>query len=65
MGEACSTSGKKREMHTKSRWGRRPLSRPRRRWENNTHMDLKEIMCEVAESDSAKGGEFLYKLNDC
>jgi hypothetical protein len=27
--------------------GRRPLGRPRRRWEYNTKMDLQEVGCEV------------------
>jgi len=26
--------------------GRRPLGRPRRRWENNIKMDLQEVGCE-------------------
>jgi hypothetical protein len=26
--------------------GKRPLGRPRRRWENNVRMDLNEIRCE-------------------
>jgi len=25
--------------------GKRPLGRPRRRWENNTNMDLQEVGC--------------------
>jgi hypothetical protein len=29
--------------------GKRPLERPRRRWENNIRMDLKEIGLEVAD----------------
>jgi hypothetical protein len=37
----------KRGMHTgfwwESRRGRRPLGRPRRRWEDNIKMDLREI----------------------
>jgi hypothetical protein len=27
--------------------GKRPFWRPRRRWEDNIKMDLKEIVCEV------------------
>ena len=27
------------------REGRRPLGRPRRRWENNNQMDLQEVGC--------------------
>jgi hypothetical protein len=26
--------------------GKRPLGKPRRRWEDNTELDLKEIACE-------------------
>jgi len=26
--------------------GKRPLGRPRRRWENNIKMDLQEVRCE-------------------
>ena len=29
--------------------GKRPLGRPRRRWEDNIQMDLKEIGCEPGE----------------
>ena len=25
--------------------GKRPLGRPRRRWENNINMDLQEVIC--------------------
>jgi hypothetical protein len=26
-------------------WGKRPLGRPRRRWEDNIRMDLQEVRC--------------------
>jgi hypothetical protein len=28
-------------------WGKRPLGRPRRRWEGNIKMDLQEVECGV------------------
>ena len=47
MGEACNTYGGKREVHTGFWWRdlrvRRPLGRPRRRWEDNIKMDLQEV----------------------
>ena len=27
--------------------GRRPLGKPRRRWEDNIKMDIQEVVCEV------------------
>jgi hypothetical protein len=27
--------------------GKRPLERPRRRWENNIKMDLQEVLCGI------------------
>jgi hypothetical protein len=46
MGRACSTNGEKmnayRVLVRKSK-GKRPLERPRRRWEDNIRMDLREI----------------------
>jgi hypothetical protein len=36
-----------REVHTEFLWGKpegkRPLGRPRRRWENNVTVDLQEV----------------------
>jgi hypothetical protein len=32
--------------------GNRPLGRPRRRWEDNIKMDLKEVGCEVWTGES-------------
>jgi hypothetical protein len=29
--------------------GKRPLGRPRRRWENNIKMDLQEVVCGVVD----------------
>ena len=29
--------------------GRRPLGRPRRRWEDNIRMDLREVACDPGE----------------
>jgi hypothetical protein len=46
MGRACSTHGEKWNAY----WGlvgkpeeKRPLGRPRSRWEDNIRMDLREI----------------------
>ena len=38
--------------------GKRPLGRPRRRWEDNTKMDLQEVGCGgygLDQADSGKG----------
>jgi hypothetical protein len=46
MGEACSTNGEKRNAYrilVGKPEGKRPLRRPRRRWEDNIKMDLTEI----------------------
>jgi hypothetical protein len=41
MGMACSTNGEKRNAY-RILVGKRPLGRPRRRWEDNIRMDLGE-----------------------
>jgi len=47
MGGACSTYGERiGEAHKGFCGGKRPLGRPRRRWEDNIKMDLKEVGCE-------------------
>ena len=46
MGRACDTNGKlKRGMETACRKtrGKRPVGRPRMRWENNINHDLREV----------------------
>jgi hypothetical protein len=46
MGRACSTNGEKRnacKIWMGKPEGKRPLERPRRRWEDNIRMDLREI----------------------
>jgi hypothetical protein len=46
MGGACSTHGEKRNAYrilVGKPEGKRPVGRPRRRWENNIIMDLREI----------------------
>jgi hypothetical protein len=46
MGGACSTDGDKRNAYRilmGKPEGNRPLGRPRRRWEDNIKMDLREI----------------------
>jgi hypothetical protein len=42
MGRACSTNGEKRNTY-RILVGKRPLGRPRCRWEDNIRMDLREI----------------------
>jgi hypothetical protein len=46
MGVACSTNGEKMNAYrilVGKPEGKRPLGRPRRRWEDNIRMDLREI----------------------
>jgi hypothetical protein len=46
MGRACSTNGEKRSAYrilVGKPEGKRPLGRPRRRWEDNIRMDFREM----------------------
>ena len=46
MGWACSTYGERRAVDrilVRKPEGKRPLGRPRRRWEDNIKMDLQEV----------------------
>jgi hypothetical protein len=46
MGGACSTHGEKNSAYrilVGKPEGKKPLGRPRRRWEDNIRMDLREI----------------------
>ena len=46
MGGACSTNGERRGLYrvfVGKPEGKRPLGRPRRRWENNIKSDIKEV----------------------
>jgi hypothetical protein len=46
MGEACNTDGRDEKYILYFGWkteGRRPLGRPRRRWEDNIRMALREV----------------------
>jgi hypothetical protein len=48
MGGTCSTYGGRESVYRVLVWkpeGKRPLGRPRRRWENNVRMDLQEVGC--------------------
>ena len=49
MGGACSALiGERRGVYSVlvgKREGKRPLGRPRRRWEDNIKMDLQEVGC--------------------
>jgi hypothetical protein len=50
MGGGCSTYGERRGVYrvlVGKPEGRRPLGRPRRRWEVNIKMDLQEVGCGV------------------
>ena len=43
MGRACSQNRSAFKILTGTPTGKRPLGRPKRRWEDNIRMDLKEI----------------------
>ena len=46
MGGACGAMGEGRGVHRVLVWrpeGKRPLGRPRRRWEDNIKRDLQEV----------------------
>ena len=47
MGGACSAYGEERRIpgFVGKPEGKRPLGRPRRRWEDNIKMDLQEVGC--------------------
>jgi len=48
MGGACSTYGERRGVYrvlVGKPEGKRPLGRPRRRWDDNIRMDLQEVGC--------------------
>jgi hypothetical protein len=48
MGEACSADGERRGVYrvlVEKQEGKRPMGRPRRRWEDNIRMDLQEVRC--------------------
>jgi hypothetical protein len=48
MGRTCSTYGKRREEYkvlVGKPEGKRPLGRPRRRWEDNIMIGLQEVGC--------------------
>jgi len=43
MGGACSTYGREAFVLVGKPGGKRPLGRPRRRWEYNIKIDLQEV----------------------
>jgi hypothetical protein len=48
MGGACSAYGERKDVYrvlVRKPEGKRPLGRPRRRWEDNIKMDLQEMGC--------------------
>ena len=48
MGGACSTYGERKGLYrvlVGKPEGKRPLGRPRRRWDYNIKMDLQEVEC--------------------
>jgi hypothetical protein len=48
MGGACSAYGERRGVYrvlVGNLGGKRPLGRPRRRWEDNIEMDFQEVGC--------------------
>jgi hypothetical protein len=48
MGGACSVDGEERGVYrvfVGKPEGKRPMGRPRRRWEDNIRMDLQEVGC--------------------
>ena len=50
MGGVCSTTGVRKGAYRVLMGiteGKRPLGRPRRRWEGNIKMDLKEVRREI------------------
>ena len=62
MGRTCSQNGGSRsalKILTGKHTGKRPLGRPRRRWEDNIRMDLEEISNWV---DSAQDRDYWRAL---
>ena len=52
MGGACSTYGERRGIYrvlVGKREGKRPLGRPRNRWEDNIKIHLQEVGCGVTD----------------
>jgi len=52
MGWACSTYGERRGIYSvlmEKPEGKRPLGRPRRKWEDNVKIDFQKMGCGVME----------------
>jgi len=45
MGGACSAYGEEERVLVGKPEGKRPLGKPRRKWEDNIEMDLEEVGC--------------------
>jgi len=55
MGGACSPTGERRGVYrvlVRKPVGKRPLGRPRCRWEDNIKMDVQEVICGVLRTGS-------------
>jgi hypothetical protein len=69
-GGECSTYGGSRGVYrfvVRTKDGKKPLGRPRRRWENNIKMDLQEVGCGAMawidlSQDRAGGGQVCMNL---
>ena len=46
MGRTCSTYGTNQKCIQRKPEGKRPLGRPRRRWEDNIKEDSREVDCD-------------------
>jgi len=66
MGGACSAYGERKGVYKVLMGkpeGKRPLGRPRRRWEDNIKMDLQEVECGgmdwIEQAQVGTGGGYL------
>jgi hypothetical protein len=63
LGGACGDYGGRREVYTGFWWGnlrgKRPLGRPRRRWEDNIKMDLQKVGTGCGIGNAVKGRQLI------